>query len=189
MPVITREREGDEVPSTETDPMREEVPEVLEVGDPAMGNSVTIIENLSANGYIGYLFAQHLRKTHGGRRWEGVHYLRFRKPAGVAGNRIFRFNSVDLHRGYDDTRKTKYDYLVTGSDEILLQPTTTPYIVCDVHSGTWDKWILYLGEPRNVESILREVNFTLAQQINGFSLNPNTQALILPENYASFKME
>lgn len=189
MPTLLLEREKTEeeesVP-TKTDPKLQRTPKRLKTGGASQDNSITVIENPSVDGHIGYLFAQRFLETSHSRRFERTLYLR----VDLEDFRIQDKNEyfeVRFDQGFDPKRLA-YDFMIADGRIVLPRPSTVPYEICFIDPDLYNKYLADLKRSETVGPILEQVNSTLAKRAKNFRVDSVSKALILPQNYATLEI-
>lgn len=185
MPVLdaVETREDTTLP-TETQPRLQELPRRLRVGGSSQDRSIIVIENPFVDGHIGYLLAMDFFEAQTKRGFKQASHARI-----YLNNYEFKalgeYQRVTIQQGFDPVARTKYDFLLTGSGNVLPRPSIRPYEIAFIEPELFDKYLGGLRSRRNIEQVLGEINSTLAQRIKSFELDQQTRTLVLPENYAS----
>lgn len=162
------------------------MPRNLRVGDANQDHSITVIENPSIGGFIGYLFARHFTEEQTTKRFTDTTYFRInlRDFSFLAGRG--NYPEVYLEKGLSPKEHARCDFLLVRSLGIILpRPTLIPYEIGFLEPELYDQHLEELTHPTNLKGILREINSDLAARIKSFGFYQGSGLLILPRNYAT----
>lgn len=187
MPVLelVRPRIEDKTPTTETEELLERDPQRFESGGSTQDSSVTVIENSIVDGHIGYLFAAHFSESPVSRFLKEVAHFRL-SVSNFEITETADYDRVEIEGGFSPGVRFKYDFLTARNGQITLpRPTILPYEIAFFEPQAYQRLLEGMRNEKSIKDTVGQVNRLLVQKVRTFSLQPDSQLLILPSNYAA----